>query len=136
MTTTTSASEFPNQFAQIITVRGHTFRADVGTALGSTDSAPGPHDLFDAALAACKTLTAVWYARRQGWPLERVEAHVESDDSEERKGRYVMNVRLQFHGPLTQEQRDRLYAAAGKCPVHKLMTDVEVIINTLPLEAP
>jgi putative redox protein len=136
MNTVHSASENPNEFAQIITVRGHTFRADVGTALGSTDAGPGPHDLFDAALAACKTLTAVWYARRQGWPLERVEAHVESDESEERKGRYVMNVRLQFHGPLTQEQRDRLYAAAGKCPVHKLMTDVEVIINTLPLEAP
>ena len=130
---TTSESENPNEYAQIIRVRGHVFRADVGLALGSTDSAPGPHDLFDAALAACKTLTAVWYARRQGWPLERVEAVVESDDSEERKGRYTMNVRLAFFGPLTPEQRDRLYAAAGKCPVHKLMTEVEVVIETEPL---
>ena len=127
-------TETPNEFAQIVTTRGHTFRADVGPSLGSTDTAPGPHDFFDAALVACKTLTAVWYARRHQMPLERVEAHVERDDTEERKGRYVMNLRVAFHGPLSDEQRTRLYAAVGACPIHKLMTTAEIVINTL--EAP
>lgn len=58
---------------------------------------------------------------------------VERDDSEERKGRYVLHVRLAFHGPLSDEQRARLYAAVGKCPVHKLMTSTEVVIETAPL---
>lgn len=136
MNTVDCFTEKPNEFPQVVKVRSHTFRTDVGPALGSTDEAPGPHDLFDAALAACKTLTAVWYARRNNLPLESVEAHIQSDDSQERQGRYVMNVRLAFHGPLTEEQRNRLYSAVGRCPIHKLMTDVEVVINTAPLEAP
>ena len=36
-----------------MTVRGHSFTCHVGPASGGEDSAPGPHDYFDAALAAC-----------------------------------------------------------------------------------
>jgi putative redox protein len=75
-----SKTEQPFGFAQALKVRTHTFRADVGPSMGSTDSAPGPHDLFDASLAACKALTATWYARQKGIALERVEVQVERDD--------------------------------------------------------
>jgi|SRR5579859_2763709 len=128
-----SRSETPNQFPQVVKIRGHVFRADVGPESGSNDSAPGPHDYFDAALAACKTLTATWYARKNGIPLERVEATVTRDDSKEREGVYRLAVTLAFHGPMTPEQRKRLYAAVGRCPVHKLMTSTEVVIETAPL---
>jgi putative redox protein len=127
-------TETPSSFPQTLHVRTHTFRADVSVSDGSTDSAPGPHDYFDAALAACKALTATWYARKNAIPLERVETHVERDDREERNGKYVLNVRIAFHGPLTEEQRAKLYAAAGKCPVHKLMTTTDVVIETAPLD--
>lgn len=132
---TDSMTEVPNSYPQVIRIRKHTFRADVSESLGSTDSAPGAHDYFDAALAACKTLTATWYARKNQIPLESVEAHIERDDSEERKGKYVLKVRLAFHGPLSSEQRARLYNAIAACPVHKLMTTSEVIIETAPLDA-
>ena len=130
-----ASTETPHEFPQVIHLRAHTFHADVGEKMGSDDSAPGPHDYFDAALAACKTLTATWYARRNQIPLERVEAHVERDDTGERNGRYVLRVRLAFHGPLSPEQRARLYTAVAKCPVHKLMTTTEVVVETAPLEA-
>ena len=126
-------TETPGTFPQTLRVRAHTFRADVGTAEGSTDSAPGPHDYFDASLAACKALTATWYARRQNIPLERVETHVERDDREERSGKYVLKIRVAFHGPMTEEQRAKLYAAVAKCPLHKLMTTTDVVIETAPL---
>lgn len=129
-----SASEAPNEYPQTLTVRKHTFRADVDEAAGSTDSAPGPHDYFDSALAACKTLTATWFAKRNNIPLERVESLVERDDTEERRGRYVLTVKLKLHGPLTAEQRERIYAAVAKCPVHKLMTSTDVVIETAPLD--
>ena len=75
-----SASERANEYpAGTLKTRAHTFRADVNRGVGSTDSAPGPHDYFDAALAACKALTATWYAKRHDIPLERVETHVERD---------------------------------------------------------
>jgi putative redox protein len=127
-------TERPNEYPQVLHVRGHTFHADVGTELGSADSAPGPHDYFDAALASCKALTATWYAKQKGFPLERVESHVERDDAKEREGTYVLRVRLAFHGPLTEEQKKKLYDVVARCPVHKLMTTTEVVVETAPLE--
>lgn len=121
----------PGEYPQVLTVRAHTLHADVGPSLGSTDSAPGPHDYFDAALAACKTLTAHWYAKRHRIPLERVEAHVERDDSEERRGKYRLRVRMGFHGPMSDEQRAALGRAVAACPIHKLMTTTEIEIETV-----
>jgi putative redox protein len=117
-----------------VTVRAHEFHTDLGIEEGGQDTAPGAHDYFDASLVACKALTAVWYARKHGMPLETVEAHVERDDSEERNGRYRLLVRMAYHGPLTDEQRTRIHAAAARCPVSKLMTTTEVVVETAPLE--
>jgi putative redox protein len=133
-TTIYCATEVPKSFPVEVRVRNHTFRSDVGPSSGSADSAPGPHDYFDAALAACKALTATWYARKHEMPLERVETYVERNDAEERRGKYTLKVTLAFYGPLSAEQRTRLYAAVGACPVHKLMTTTNVVIETAPLD--
>jgi putative redox protein len=130
MNTIDCESEKPNETPQVLRTRSHVFRADALPTDG-TDSAPGAHDYFDASLAACKTLTALWYARRHQIPLERVEAHVERDNREERTGHYFLRVRLAFHGPLTDEQRFTLLHAVGSCPIHKLMTTAEVHIETV-----
>ena len=130
MTTTTCHTIQPNEFPQAVQIRTHSFGADVGPAAGSTDASPGPHDYFDAALATCKALTATWFARRKGIPLERVEVQVDSDDRDERNGIYRMRVRVVFHGPMTDEQRASLDRAVAACPIHKLMTTAEIQIET------
>jgi putative redox protein len=109
---------------------GHTIFSDSAKDGGGGETAPGPHDLFDASLAACKALTAHWYAKQRNYRLERVTAVLERDDSKEREGQYGLTVTLQFHGPLTDEQRARLLDVVGRCPVHKLMTTVDVTITT------
>jgi putative redox protein len=124
-------TESPSEYPHVLTCRTHTFRADVGPASGGSDTAPGAHDYFDSALAACKALTAMWYARRNSIPLERVESHVERDDSEERRGKYRLRVRVELHGPMTDEQREKIHRAIGACPVHKLMTTTDVEIETV-----
>lgn len=124
-------SERAGDYPQTLRVREHTLRADLSVSGGGTDSAPGPHDYFDAALAACKALTATWYAKRHNLPLERVETHIESDDADERKGIYRLRVRVRFHGPLSEEQRASLTRAVAACPIHKLMTTSEVQIETV-----
>lgn len=133
MTVVDCETEQPNAFPVVLHVGKHTFRADVGPSSGSTDSAPGPHDYFDAALASCKALTATWYARKNAIPLERVEAHVERDDGGERQGTYVLKVRMALHGPMSDEQRARVHAAVERCPIHKLMTTADVVIQTEPV---
>jgi putative redox protein len=127
------ATERAGSIAQLLHVDAHEIRADLPVPEGGNDTAPGPHELFDAALAACKTLTAHWYAKRNNMALERVECRIERDDSAERSGRYLLKVHLAYHGNLSDAERARLHAAVGKCPIHKLMTTTEVVIETAPL---
>ena len=133
MTVIDCATEQAGTYRARIAVRAHEIHSDVLGATGGEDSGPGPHDLFDGALSACKVATAMWYAKKNGIPLERAECHVESDNGEERAGKYKLSVRLAFHGALTDEQRKRLHDAVARCPIHKLMTTTEVVIETAPL---
>jgi putative redox protein len=124
---TVHAGEYP----QAVHTRDHALRADASIAAGGEDTEPSPHDLFDAALAACKAITAHWYAKKHGLPLERVKTHVERDDSDERKGVYRLQVRVELHGPLSDDQRAAILRAIAACPVHKLMTTTDVQIEQI-----
>jgi putative redox protein len=55
---------------------------------------------------------------------------VERDASRERAGLYRLNTVLTMTGNLSAAQREALLLAAQKCPVHKLMTEVETEIST------
>jgi putative redox protein len=123
----------PPACAQSLQVGSHSLRADMVEEHGGHDEGPSPHDLFDASLVACKTLTAHWYAKRSGIPLEAVSAVVERDDSKEREGVYKLTVRLSYQGEMTDQQRTKLHSAVMRCPIHKLMASSEVVIETAPL---
>ena len=116
--------------AQQVQVRSHSFTADVSEAEGGADTGPSPHDLYDAALGACKALTVMWYARKKGIPVEDIQTRIERDDSQERSGVYKLAARMQVKGDLTDAQLQELHAVAQKCPVHKLMTTVTTEITT------
>lgn len=115
----------------IVHVRHHLISTDGTVEEGGNDAGPSPHDLYDAALSACKALTVVWYAKRKGIPLEQVEVTTERDDSEERKGTYRLAATLHLTGDLSDTQRAELLSAAQKCPVHKLMTAVTTEVTTV-----
>ena len=110
----------------ILKIRSHEIPIDASPAGGGSDAGPEPHDLYDASLAACKALTVLIYARRK----EDIEVNVDRDDSEERKGVYRLKSSLRVTGELTEAQRDELLRVAGKCPVHRLMTEVKTEIET------
>jgi len=57
----------------IVHVRNHIVSTDGSVEEGGNDAGPSPHDLYDAALSACKALTVVWFAKRKNIPLEHVE---------------------------------------------------------------
>ena len=114
----------------IVKVRHHTLAVDESAANGGEDTGPAPHDVYDIALGACKALTVLWYANRKQIPVGDIQASVDRDDSEERKGTYRLRVTLALGGALSEEQRQELLNVAGKCPVHKLMTQVTTEIAT------
>ena len=119
-----------DNFRHSLNIDNHELFTDLPKSLGGDDTAPSPHDYFDAALASCKALTLKLYAQRKGIPLTGVTVEVTHDDSEEQKGKYVLNVKLTLKGVLTDQQRDELHRIADRCPVHKLMTTAEVSIET------
>jgi len=113
-----------------IQIRDHEIVVDEGSDNGGEDAGPNPHDLYDSALGACKALTVLWYAKRKGMAVDNIEVVVERDASEESKGVYRLKTLLSVTGDLTDEQRASLLNVAGKCPVHKLMTQVTTEIET------
>jgi putative redox protein len=52
------------------------------------------------------------------------------DDKDERTGTYRLRASLALGGALTDAQREELRNVAGKCPVHKLMTQVTTEVTT------
>jgi len=119
-----------------VSIRGHALVVDEGEDNGGEDGGPTPHDLYDAALGACKALTVLWYARRKQIPVEDIRSTVERDDRDERRGTYRLHVTLALGGPLDDAQRAELLAVADKCPLHKLMTTVTTEIVTTLAAAP
>lgn len=111
----------------LIKVRAHEIAVDTG---GEHDAGPTPHDLYDSALAACKALTVLVYAQHKGIPVEEIEVVVNRDDSQERQGLYKLDSTLHVTGALSEEQKAALLRVAGKCPVHRLMTEVKTEIET------
>lgn len=117
-------------FRQTIRINQHTIFADIAVSIGGDGSAPDPHDLYDASLAACKAITVMMYAKNKNIPLEYIDIDLERDGSQEAKGLYIINVKLKFFGKLTESDKQKLAEIAGKCPIHKLMTQSETRVLT------
>ena len=116
--------------AQTLQIRSHQLTADVSVAEGGADEGPSPHDLYDAALGACKALTVMWFAKKKGIAVDDVRTEVTSDNSQERSGVYKLNTKLVISGSISDAEFAQLVAVAEKCPVHKLMTTVTTEITT------
>ena len=125
----TATRDRSGRMRHVVSIRKHLVPVDELSAVGGDDTGPTPHDLYDAALAACKALTMVWYANRKQIPLEDVAVTVVRDDKDERTGTYRLHASLVLGGVLTDAQREELLHVAGKCPVHKLMTQVTTEIT-------
>jgi putative redox protein len=119
-----------HSMSHTVRIRAHEFTIDASAAEGGNDAGPSPHDLYDAALGACKALTVLWYAQRKHIAVEGIEVHVERDASQERQGLYRLQTTLKVTGQLSDGQKQELLVAAGKCPVHKLMTQARTEVET------
>ena len=117
-------------YRQTLRIQQHTIFADVAKDLGGDNSAPDPHDYYDAALAACKAITVMMYAKRKQLPLDYIDIEITRDNSHEAQGTYILNVQLKLLGNLSDEQKAQLAAIADKCPIHKLMTQAKTEVNT------
>jgi putative redox protein len=124
-------------FSVTISVSGHEFTGDEPESAGGANLGPAPYDLLLAALGECTAMTIRWYARRQNWPLERVEVRmthskrevVDNLAAEGRSGKVdVFTKEIAIHGnTLTEEQRAKLIDVAAKCPVQRTLLATPII---------
>ena len=123
---------------------GQTFLIDEPLSVGGKGSGPDPYKLLLSALGGCISMTVTLYARRKGWPLDRVtvrlrQQRVHAKDclecTQTLEG-FVHRIErsVTVEGDLTDEQRARLQEIAHKCPVHKALTS-EVVIAELKEQA-
>ena len=123
-----------------VQVRGFTIISDEPIEDGGTNAGPSPKELLLAALGACAAITAKMYANRKGWALEGVEidlstARHKTPDYPAYTGEgdfvHEFRQRIVFKGDLTHEQKLRLLEIAGKCPVHRALTEPSFMIEEL-----
>jgi len=117
----------------------HTFITDEPLEAGGDDAGPDPYTLLLAALGTCTSMTAMLYARRKAWPVERVtvklrQRRVHANDCQECTGDeegFIHRIErtVTFEGDLTTEQLDRLQEIVRKCPVHKTLSSKIVIAD-------
>lgn len=98
----------------------HSADADLPAAKGGAGLGFGPHDLLEAALATCMTITVEMYAAKHGIPLVSAAAEVRLDRSD--PDAVILIYSLTFEGSLTAEQRESLRNAASRCPVQRTLT--------------
>jgi putative redox protein len=110
----------------------HTFITDEPIAAGGEDAGPDPYTLLLAALGSCISMTTMLYARRKGWPVEKVTVHLRQQrihnkdckDCDQNVEGYIHRIErsVSVEGDLSEEQHARLQEISHKCPVHKTLT--------------
>lgn len=114
-----------------VVLKGHNdlqIISDVKPAQGGDDVGLDPHEILEASLGACTSITLAMYAKRKNWNLldAEVEVKIEKEGTES-----LLTRKIKLIGDLTEEQRQSLLVIANKCPIHKLLTSKIEIQSSL-----
>src|ERR1044071_2042444 len=132
-----TVESLPGLRCEVLYGAGQTFVTDEPEELGGEGAGPDPYTLLLAALGSCVSMTVRLYARRKGWPVERVTVRLrhrrvhaaDCTDCSTQGDAFVHRLErsVRIEGPLDEEQHARLQEIAHKCPVHKTLTGELVI---------
>ncbi|MEQ6884750.1 bifunctional alpha/beta hydrolase/OsmC family protein [Salicola sp. Rm-C-2C1-2] len=110
----------------------HELVADEPKSNGGTDSGPDPYGLLASSLGTCTVMTINMYARHKELAVERVTCEVshrkihaqDCEACETESGKVDELVRhIAIEGDVTEEQRQRMFQIAGRCPVHQTLNN-------------
>lgn len=134
MSLTATARSVPGTLRQEILVDGrHRLVTDEPPAVGGDGTAPAPHELFPAALAACISTTLVMYARTKKWQLGEVEVEVDYDH---RSTPRLFEIEIRLTGDLSEAQLERLEKVAAGCPLRRSIESGIEFVERIALQTP
>jgi putative redox protein len=133
MSLTAKARSIPGTLRQEVVIGGmHRLITDEPKRLGGDGSAPAPHELLPAALAACISTTLAMYARTKNWELGEVTVAVDYDNKSTPRR---FDVAVELGGDLSDEQLERLEKVAAACPVRRsIEAGIEFVETVMPRE--
>ena len=94
--------------------------ADMPREKGGNGDGFGPHELLEAALATCLTMTVQLLSTKLGLTLHGVRCEVRIDRAN--PDGISLNYSLSFDGPISEEQTRQLRDGASRCPVAKTLS--------------
>ncbi|MEO0879623.1 MAG: alpha/beta fold hydrolase [Pseudomonadota bacterium] len=118
-----------HHLATELSIDGYPFVIDGAAAEGGDDLGPNPTRVVEGALAACSAMTMRLYAARKGWPLEGADVTVRRAEGADAHVARTLVKTVAVEGPLDEAQRARLEEIAGKCPVHRMLSETVTIVG-------
>jgi putative redox protein len=140
MPRTVSVSAGVVKYAQTISTGPHVLESDELADIGGKDVGPNAQELVLAGLGACVGITVQMYAERHQWPLQGVHVTLSHSralaDNTTGSGPAIRMVdqfemEVSFTGDLSEDQRNRLFEMANRCPVHRMLVSGVQIHATL-----
>lgn len=114
------ADSQPTNYHTEFTNGAHRSTSDTTPNKGGGNCGFRPHELLEAALAACMNMTVRMAADKQGIPLSSVSVTVSLNREE--PGKPVFEYSVQFAEALSEAQKSRLLSAVELCPVRNTLS--------------
>ena len=131
MTSIQSKTKSENYETEITSLSGHTLISDEPTEIGGKNKGMSPDELIIAALAACTSATLKMYASRKEWDLKEIRTNIQFIKADKPGELPTIHREIELDGNLDQEQRERLFQIANRCPIHKLITNAIEVSSEL-----
>lgn len=113
----------------------HQIVGDEPERLGGTDKGLAPYEFLLSALGSCVVITMKMYAQRKDYPLEKAKVYLTHEkiklDADSNKTQDSIELKIELLGNLSEEQRERLFQIAEKCPVSRSLQSEIKISKTL-----
>ncbi|MDX9704628.1 MAG: OsmC family protein [Weeksellaceae bacterium] len=117
-----SASIKSEKYRTAIRTDNHDFIVDEPIEAEGKDLGPNPGELLSAALAACTAITMKMYAARKNWNLEEAIVHVDFERNL-KENNTTFTKEIELIGDLSDEQKQRLFEIAERCPIHRTLAN-------------
>jgi putative redox protein len=119
----------PVDFGMTAMIRNHKVIIDEPVSNGGQDKGPASTEYLCISLASCTTATLKMYANRKQWKINSLEVDVENEITAENKNIFKRTIHIK--GPLDEEQLKRLLHIANACPVHKILSQANVVETSI-----